>query len=93
VAGLWYLTRVPLLLKLSCLSPLLLNALGPDPVRWLGISLTLFVILFLLAARLDRIRVLSERVAWLVLVALIPFTVLGPWGYGGDDPLPLLRYF
>lgn len=92
-AGFWYLTRLPFYLKLSCLSPLLLNALGPDPVRWLGSSLTLFVILFLLAARVGQIRVPPERLAWLLLVALIPFTAFGPWGTGGDDPLPLLRYF
>jgi len=85
-------TRIPLFLKLSVFSPLLLSFIARDDIRFLAVSTICCNLLFLISANESK---LNKPIFFGLLsnIFLIFIFLLGPWGIGPYDPLPLLKHY
>ena len=85
-------TRIPLFLKLTVFSPLLLSFIARDDTRFLAVSTICCNLLFLISANESK---LNKPIFFGLLsnIFLIFIFLLGPWGIGPYDPLPLLKHY
>lgn len=85
-------TRIPLFLKLSVFSPLLLSFIARDDTRFLAVSTICCNLLFLISANESK---LNKPIFFGLIsnIFLIFIFLLGPWGIGPYDPLPLLKHY
>ena len=84
--------KLPLYLKLSIFSPLILSFIARDDTRFLAASTICCNLLMLISAKESKLY-FPKFFGLLTYIFLITIFLLGPWGIGSYDPLPLLKHY
>tara|TARA_Y100000739_G_scaffold215608_1_gene210383 strand:- start:231 stop:1391 length:1161 start_codon:yes stop_codon:yes gene_type:complete len=84
--------KLPLYLKLSIFSPLILSFIARDDTRFLAASTICCNLLILISAKESKLD-FPKFFGLLTYIFLITIFLLGPWGIGSYDPLPLLKHY
>jgi hypothetical protein len=92
LAAAWYTFKANWLLRISTVAPVMVSFIAIDTVRFMGISVTCFACLAIISAHLGTLRFGRPVYTWGACVALVCFSIFGPWGVGPEDPLPMMRY-
>jgi len=84
--------RLPLYLKLSIFTPLLLSFIARDHTRFLAASTICCNLLILISAKESRLD--CPRFFGIIFyIFLFAIFFIGPWGIGPYDPLPLIKHY
>ena len=84
--------KLPLYLKLTIFSPLLLSFIARDDTRFLAASTISCNLLMIISANESKLN-FPKFFGLLTNIFIITFFFLGPWGIGSYDPLPLLKHY
>ena len=84
--------KLPLYLKLSIFSPLILSFIARDDTRFIAASTICCNLLMLVSAKESKLD-FPKFFGLLIYIFLITIFLLGPWGIGPYDPLPLLKHY
>ena len=84
--------KLPFYLKLSIFSPLILSFIARDDTRFLAASTICCNLLMLISAKESKLD-FPKFFGLLTYIFLITIFLLGPWGIGSYDPLPLLKHY
>ena len=84
--------NLPLYLKLSVFSPLILSFIARDDTRFLAASTICCNLLILISAKESKLD-FPKFFGLSTYIFLITIFFLGPWGIGSYDPLPLLKHY
>ncbi len=84
--------KLPLYLKLSVFSPLILSFIARDDTRFLAASTICCNLLMIISAKESKLD-FPKFFGLLTYIFLITIFLLGPWGIGSYDPLPLLKHY
>ena len=84
--------KLPLYLKLSIFSPLILSFIARDDTRFLAASTICCNLLILISAKESKLDS-PKFFGLLTYIFLVTIFFLGPWGIGSYDPLPMLKHY
>tara|TARA_S200000501_G_C20672604_1_gene677021 strand:- start:274 stop:918 length:645 start_codon:yes stop_codon:yes gene_type:complete len=84
--------NLPIYLKSICFSPVLLSFIASDTTRFLALSAICTNLLILIAAREGKL-IFKQDNRIIIYIFIFSMFILGPWGIGPNDPLPLLKHY
>ena len=84
--------NLPSYFKVTCFTPILLSFLACDTTRFFALSTICFNLLILIAAREGQL-LFTQQNRLIIYTFIFSIFILGPWGIGELDPLPLLKHF
>ena len=86
------LSKLPLYIKLTLFSPLILSFIAMDHTRFTALSTICCNLIFIISAKELKLN-LTSNFKFPMYIFLITMFFLGPWGIGTYDPLPLLKQY
>ena len=85
-------SKLPLYIKLTIFSPLILSFIAMDHTRFTALSAICCNLIFIISAKELKLF-FTNNFRFPIYVFLIAIFFLGPWGIGTYDPLPLLKHY
>ena len=84
--------RMPIFIKLSVFSPLLLSFIAMDHTRFAAASVVCANLVFIFSAKESKLNC-PKNFKFVMYIFMIFIFFLGPWGIGSYDPLPLIKHY
>ena len=85
-------SKLPLYVKTTLFSPLILSFIAMDHTRFTALSAICANLILIISAKEMKL-ILSKIFRLPIYIFLIAMFILGPWGIGTYDPLPLLKHY
>ena len=85
-------SKLPLYIKLTIFSPLILSFIAMDHTRFIALSTICCNLIFIISAKELKLNC-TNNFRFPIYIFLITIFFLGPWGIGTYDPLPLLKQY
>ena len=85
-------SKLPLYIKLTLFSPLILSFIAKDHTRFTALSTICSNLIFIISAKELKLTC-TNNFRFPIYIFLITIFFLGPWGIGTYDPLPLLKQY
>tara|TARA_Y100000589_G_scaffold275936_1_gene270266 strand:- start:350 stop:1519 length:1170 start_codon:yes stop_codon:yes gene_type:complete len=84
--------RMPIFIKLSVFSPLLLSFIAMDHTRFAAASTVCANLVFIFSAKESKLNC-PRKFKFVTYIFILFIFFLGPWGIGSYDPLPLIKHY
>ena len=85
-------SKLPLYLKTTLFTPLILSFIAMDHTRFLALSAICGNLILIISAKEFKL-IFTKNFRFPIYIFLIAMFFLGPWGIGTYDPLPLLKHY